>query len=166
MSEKHNGFLTYLENGEFTEDFITDYQYWCRRTMSKWNLFISFDEFYNRCWERLLLKMKNKPFDPKIAKFQTYVISTPFEMAQDIWMKNKSYRKHYEVDCDEPTIANSISMSESYFSVFEPMIGYAKSLDIEVDVDEVDSIYHSNDKTILSKAIDWWKLKYERGFYE
>lgn len=166
MSAKHDGFLTYLTTKTFTNDFITDYEYWCHRIFRGWTLFIDFDEFYNKCWEELLDKLREKPFDPSVATFQTYVISTITASAQRIWMKNKSYRNHPEVDCDDPIISNSVSMNDSYFSLFEPMIRFADKLDLEVDLDEVDAIYQENDKTIVAKAVDWWKLKYEQGGLE
>lgn len=166
MSKNHNGFLTYLETGEFTEDFITDYEYWCRRIFRGWNLFIDFEEFYNKCWEEFLLKLQKNPFDPSLGlTFQTYVISTPNAAAQRIWMNNKKYKNHPEVDCDDPIISNSVSVNDDYFSLFEPMIKYAKTLEIEVDVRDIESIYQEDENSFITKVIDWWKLKYEQGYY-
>lgn len=158
-SKKYTGFESYLKNHEFTPEFISDYQYWCKRIFKNWTLFTEFENFYGICWAALLDKDKGiSHFDPNIATIQTFCISRINNEAWRLYMKNKTIRP--EVDCDDPIIQGSLSdkgNEKELFDVFHDFELYANSLGVSVNIKELYEDYTENKYSAPMIAFTSWR---------
>lgn len=161
MSEKkkHSGFLDYLETGKFTDEFIHDFNYWCKRIYKYWKYLCEYDDFYENCWEALLSKIDQ--FDPNIATFQTFCISRINNEALRIYMKNKNHSKITEIDCDDPVIqADLIFGGETeVYLYFDGFVKYAESMGVTINIDEFYADYKEEKITPAMLAFSAWSMK-------
>ena len=153
--KKYTGFESYLVTGEFTKEFIHDYEYWCKRIFHNWNLFIEFDTFYSICWEALLTKIDE--FDPSIATIQTFCISRINNEAWRMYMKNKTRRP--ETDCNSPVIENTL---EAYDELelkksLHDFELYCNKLGVSIDIKKFLEDYTEEKDTAPVIAYTWWK---------
>ena len=162
---KYNGFASYLTTGTFTDEFIKDYKYWCKRIYGQWKgLQMEFDTFYETCWEALLTKINQ--FDPNRATIQTFCISRINNEAWRAYMKIKS--GHSESDIDSDVLKNTLESSDIDIGEdsrpFDDFIRYCNTMGIIVDREALVKEYYSyNEKedkpspVILAYA--WWRVK-------
>ena len=98
---KYNGFASYLTTGTFTDEFIKDYKYWCKRIYGQWKgLQMEFDTFYETCWEALLTKINQ--FDPNRATIQTFCINTKVTHTQCFKKQTHCVQIFYKVIWTKP----------------------------------------------------------------
>lgn len=153
---KYHGFESYLETGEFTPEFMHDYEYWCRKIFRRWTLFVDFDAFYGQCWEALLSKIKE--FDPNIATIQTFCISRINNEAWRRYMKNKTVRP--EVDCDSPVMENTLTARDevvSRNSLVDFALWCKNARGVDVDLDALYADCSEGIETPASLVYAWWK---------
>lgn len=155
---KYNGFASYLEKKEITPEFITDFEYWCKKMFKRWTLFVDFEEFYSQCWESLMERLPN--FDPKIATIQTLCISTANNECWRIYMKNKIRIAHPEDDIDDPVINSNIKCKETECASFLELFNEFKRLGIQADLDMIKKEYYND--SLIGKCLAWKKLKMEK----
>ena len=160
---KYNGFASYVTTGKFTEEFIKDYKYWCKRIYNQWKgLQMEFDTFYEICWEALLTKIPN--FDPKIATIQTFYISRINNEAWRAYMKIKSGHSESDIDSDvlKNTLESDINVGEDQRPI-DDFIRYCNTMGIIVDRKAFIKEYYSyNDKEDKASpamlAYAWWRV--------
>lgn len=166
-SKKYTGFESYVLTGEFTPEFIKDFEYWSRKIFRRWTLFTEFDNFYGICWESLLSKIKE--FDPKIASIQTFCIFRIINAeAWRLYMNNKSVRP--EVDSDDPVIQGGLIAKTDIetYDMFNDFIKYANSFGIKVNLEKLYEDYTECKETPGTLAFISWRSKYGKmvGVYK
>ena len=125
---KYTGFLDYVKYGEFTENFIKDFEYWAKKIFKRWTLFIDFDEFYSNCWYALCSKIHE--FDSNIATIQTFCISRINNEAWRQYQKNK--QAHIVSDIEDPVIFNQCFCENENDFLFYDFLNYLKSYDVDI----------------------------------
>ena len=134
---KYTGFAAYAETGEFTPEFFSDFEYWCKRIYKGWKFLTEFDDFYSICWEALLRQLPE--FDPSISKIQTFCISRISNEAWRLYMKNKSGSNRQTNDIDEPEI-QSMMISAYVPTECENLISFTQhchNMGIGLNADEL-----------------------------
>lgn len=158
MAEKHNGFASYLENHEFTSEFINDYKYWCKRIYYQWKkLATDFDTFYEHCWEALLTKIND--FNPEIATIQTFCISRINNEAWRFYMKYQT--RKIEIDTDNEVIQNTLTLPE-YDEWKDDLYDfqlYCNKMGVKVNLKELYEDYTEQKESAPMIAYAWWKAK-------
>lgn len=159
MANKYNGFASYLTTGTFTKEFITDYEYWCKRIYWQWKgLQMEFDTFYETCWEALLTKINE--FDPKVATIQTFCISRINNEAWRRYMKIKN-GKDNETDVDSEVLKNTLETEYDQTEEerpFDDFIRYCNTMGIIVNRKELIKEYYSNSESAPMLAYAWWRV--------
>jgi hypothetical protein len=153
--QKYCGFSSYLVEHKITKEFITDYEYWTKKIFYHWKLFTDYETFQSICWEALLSKLPE--FDPEIATIQTFCLSRINNEAWRFYMKTKA--KKIEIDCENPVLQSELvykSGTNVYF-LFSDFVRYAKSMDIDVDVDELYKDYSEEKQSPPVLAFVAWK---------
>ena len=155
--KKYSGFESYLLTGEFTPEFIHDFEYWAKRIFNNWKLFIEFDTFYSICWEALLTRINE--FDPKIATIQTFCISRINNEAWRQYMKNKTRKP--EIDCDSPVVENTVETPDIYETIesIEDFERYCNKKGVTINIQEFYKDYTEEKYTAPVIAYTWWKAK-------
>lgn len=160
MATKYNGFASYLTTGTFTNEFIKDYEYWCKRIYWQWRgLQMEFDSFYMICWEALLSKIDT--FDPNIASIQTFCISRINNEALRRYMKIKN-GKDNETDIDNDVLRNTLETDYDKIEVerpFDDFIRYCNTMGVIVNREELIKQYYSNEVTAPIIVYAWWRAK-------
>jgi hypothetical protein len=156
---KYSGFESYLDKHEFTDDFIKDYEYWCKRIYWQWKgLQMEFDTFYEICWEALLKKISE--FDPAISKIQTFCISRINNEAWRAYMKIKNRKP--EKDCNSPVVENTVEAinEDEVMDSINDFARYCNKKGVSIDIAKFYDDYtecKENSAPLIVYA--WWRAK-------
>ena len=159
--KKYTGFESYLVTHEITEDFINDFNYWCKRVFFQWKKLNSdLDTFYEACWEALLVKLPE--FDPSIATIQTFCISRINNEAWRFYNEAVKVKKRGEVDYDSDVIKGTLCCPENPIPAeFEDFRLYCLNMGVEIDLEAFYSDYIESDKngeeTAPMVVYTWWQ---------
>ena len=159
---KHLGFASYLETGTFTDEFLKDFDYWCKRIYNGWKFLTDYDDFRMICWEALLKKLPE--FDPSISKIQTFCISRISNEAWRLYTFNQARKKKGDnEDVNNPVLENTLTTEEEivddWVVSFEK---YCEKKGVSVSGNEIENAILQykleGKKSPLVIAFSYWKL--------
>jgi hypothetical protein len=105
------GFLSYLETGEFTPDFISDVDRLIKKIYNRWRLYEDLSEFHAFCWAKIVRSMRiyEEQNGRERGPVSTYLYQVIMNEARRLHSKFK------RVTCDdaEDVLDQGLSASDS-----------------------------------------------------
>lgn len=82
-----NGFKSYLDTGEITDSFLTDFSFLVRKIYSGWSLKVGYHDFLGFCVDKITKNIIY--FDPTKGKIETFVYTVIVNEARRVLSKYK-----------------------------------------------------------------------------